>query len=104
VLAAIADAPIIINGAKWLYEKIKSSQVDDEIVIVRRETVILTEIAMVGIVKEACDKRQNKQIDSPVISSHTIPEQIQQLAALCDAGILTKEEFISKKAELLARM
>lgn len=33
-----------------------------------------------------------------------VPEQIQQLAALRDQGILTVEEFDSKKAELLARM
>ena len=33
-----------------------------------------------------------------------VPEQIQQLAALRDQGILTAEEFDAKKAELLARM
>ena len=33
-----------------------------------------------------------------------IPAQIQKLAALKDQGILTEEEFTSKKAELLARM
>lgn len=34
----------------------------------------------------------------------SIPEQIQQLAALRDQGILTAEEFESKKQDLLARM
>ena len=33
-----------------------------------------------------------------------IPAQIQKLAVLRDQGILTEEEFTSKKAELLARM
>ena len=33
-----------------------------------------------------------------------IPTQIQKLAALKDAGILTEEEFSAKKAELLAKM
>jgi len=33
-----------------------------------------------------------------------IPEQIKKLASLKDAGILTADEFNSKKAELLARM
>ncbi len=33
-----------------------------------------------------------------------IPAQIQKLAALRDQGILTEEEFTSKKAELLAKM
>lgn len=33
-----------------------------------------------------------------------IPAQIQKLASLKDAGILTEEEFTTKKAELLAKM
>jgi hypothetical protein len=33
-----------------------------------------------------------------------IPEQIRKLGELRDAGVLTSEEFDSKKAELLARM
>jgi hypothetical protein len=33
-----------------------------------------------------------------------IPEQIQQLARLKDAGILTEAEFAEKKAELLKRL
>jgi hypothetical protein len=34
----------------------------------------------------------------------TIPEQIEQLAALRDSGALTEAEFEAKKVELLARM
>ena len=34
----------------------------------------------------------------------SIPEQIKQLAELRDAGVLTDEEFTTKKAELLQRM
>ncbi len=104
VLAAIADAPILVNGAKWLYEKIKASRADNEVVIVRREKVTLTETVVIEIVKEVWDKSQNKQLDSLAILSHTIPEQIQQLAALREAGALTEEEFTSQKTELLARM
>ena len=33
-----------------------------------------------------------------------IPAQIQKLASLRDAGILTEDEFTMKKAELLAKM
>ena len=33
-----------------------------------------------------------------------IPAQLQKLASLKDAGILTEEEFAAKKAELLAKM
>jgi len=36
--------------------------------------------------------------------AHSIPEQIQELAKLRDAGILTEEEFSLKKADLLNRM
>lgn len=37
-------------------------------------------------------------------TSDDIPAQIQKLASLKDAGILTEEEFATKKAELLAKM
>jgi membrane protein YdbS with pleckstrin-like domain len=37
-------------------------------------------------------------------SGASIPEQIQQLATLRDAGTITPEEFESKKSELLKRM
>lgn len=38
------------------------------------------------------------------VTSDDIPAQIQKLASLKDAGILTEEEFATKKAELLAKM
>lgn len=47
---------------------------------------------------------QVQQKDEPIKASATIPEQIQQLAALYQAGVLTNEEFTSKKTELLARL
>ena len=37
-------------------------------------------------------------------SSKTIIELIEQLSTLQTAGILTQEEFSTKKAELLARL
>lgn len=40
----------------------------------------------------------------PPTAPLSIPEQIKQLAALQDAGILTQEEFETKKADLLSRM
>jgi uncharacterized membrane protein YdbT with pleckstrin-like domain len=43
-----------------------------------------------------------KQAAAPAAAS--IPEQIQQLATLRDAGTITPEEFEAKKAELLKRM
>ena len=41
---------------------------------------------------------------APSAPSASIPEQIQQLATLRDAGTITPEEFEAKKAELLKRM
>ena len=38
------------------------------------------------------------------LAADDIPTQIQKLASLKDAGILTEEEFSTKKAELLAKM
>jgi hypothetical protein len=37
-------------------------------------------------------------------SQVTIPQQIEQLAALCDSGAITDAEYEAKKTELLARM
>ncbi|MFL2002001.1 SHOCT domain-containing protein [Microbacterium sp. A1-JK] len=37
-------------------------------------------------------------------ASPDVPAQLQQLAALRDAGVLTEEEFTAKKSEILARM
>jgi hypothetical protein len=44
---------------------------------------------------------QAAPVSQPLAS---IPEQIKQLAALRDAGVLTPQEFEQKKAELLSRM
>ncbi len=41
---------------------------------------------------------------APQPAAPSIPEQIKQLAALRDAGVLTSKEFEQKKAELLSRM
>jgi len=40
----------------------------------------------------------------PTPAGQTIPEQIQSLATLRDQGLLSAEEFDTKKTELLARM
>jgi membrane protein YdbS with pleckstrin-like domain len=41
---------------------------------------------------------------APAPASASIPDQIQQLATLRDAGTITPEEFEAKKSELLKRM
>jgi hypothetical protein len=41
---------------------------------------------------------------APIPAMVDIPAQIQKLADLRDAGVLTSEEFEAKKADLLARM
>ena len=51
-------------------------------------------------------ENMGEKVAAPVAStgSDDIPAQIQKLASLKDAGILTEEEFATKKAELLAKM
>lgn len=39
-----------------------------------------------------------------IITTNDIPEQIEKLSQLKNSGILTEDEFNSKKAELLARL
>lgn len=46
--------------------------------------------------KPKAEKTENQSMD--------IPEQIEKLSALKDKGIISEEEFQSKKAELLARL
>ncbi|HAB61590.1 MAG TPA: hypothetical protein DCE48_13020 [Lachnospiraceae bacterium] len=39
-----------------------------------------------------------------IITTNDIPEQIEKLSQLKNSGILTEDEFNSKKTELLARL
>ena len=48
--------------------------------------------------------RDHMGVKKDTSATDDIPAQIQKLASLKDAGILTEEEFINKKAELLAKM
>ena len=41
---------------------------------------------------------------SATVSGQSIPEQLEQLAGLLEKGILSEDEFQSKKTELLSRM
>lgn len=52
------------------------------------------------------DQSQAGQVqNNPVnVTAESIPDQIKKLAELKDAGILTEEEFSTKKSELLAKM
>jgi hypothetical protein len=48
--------------------------------------------------------QKNKEKSQPSIISESIPDQIKKLANLRDSGILTEQEFQTKKTELLKRM
>lgn len=100
----IGSIGTLASGAKWLYEKMKKSQIIEEVEIIRREKALLTEAFLAEILKEAKANNQPPAISAPTPVSLTIPEQIQQLAVLHATGALTDEEFAAKKAELLARM
>lgn len=59
-----------------------------------------------GLVKERWPSRNPQQsvTQVPAAPQVDITEQLKKLASLRDAGILTDEEFATKKAELLARL
>lgn len=52
--------------------------------------------------KKRIEDRNNEKADN--YTDENIPEQIKKLSELKDNGILTEEEFINKKTELLSRM
>jgi hypothetical protein len=55
--------------------------------------------------RAAAEKRGTvPAVTSAATVAPSIPEQIQKLAELRDAGILSEEEFTAKKADLLSRM
>ena len=58
--------------------------------------------AVVKYVRDHMGESSAAPVAAPVADD--IPAQIQKLASLKDAGILTEEEFTTKKAELLAKM
>jgi hypothetical protein len=100
----ISTVPTLVGGARWLYATLKKSQVADEVEIIRRESVPLTEATLLAFLEEAKGSNQVQQGNASASSSLTIAEQIQQLVVLHETGALTDEEFTAKKAELLARM
>lgn len=53
---------------------------------------------------EAYDRKKASWSQAPAQPSASIPEQIDQLAALRDRGVISPEEFEQKKADLLGRM
>lgn len=53
--------------------------------------------------EKALENKNNMQIENDNLQVD-IPEQIKKLADLKDQGILTEQEFIKKKTELLAKM
>jgi len=59
-----------------------------------------------GTMKQQAQLPGEKEVKAKSVSasSESIPDQIRKLAELRDAGILTSEEFESKKTELLKRM
>ncbi|HEX8292374.1 MAG TPA: SHOCT domain-containing protein, partial [Pyrinomonadaceae bacterium] len=83
----------------------------------RNENVIMFQKGQLGQVQYVAHiimdikqwrRRQARQPPPPQVvhapAPPTFPEQIRQLAHLKDAGILSAEEFESKKRELLQRM
>lgn len=57
-----------------------------------------------GVVNYVRENMGEKAAPTAAPVADDIPTQIQKLASLKEAGILTEEEFATKKAELLAKM
>ncbi|MBC7263621.1 MAG: PH domain-containing protein [Chloroflexi bacterium] len=75
-----------LGGAKEIIDSMPNPEVDIAVKMIREQ------------IQLARTQSQLEQV------SDDIPAQIEKLAKLRDAGILTEEEFSAKKAELLARM
>jgi hypothetical protein len=83
-----------INGTKKTIEfRYKDFEVFNELIPEKNNDVV-SEIKKQGFIQ------QSNKLDE----TKTIAEQIRELAGLKDDGILTEDEFASKKAELLAKM
>jgi Short C-terminal domain len=54
--------------------------------------------------KRADDPAPDQSLNVRAASADDPMTQIQRLGELCDAGLLTQEEFAAKKAQLLARL
>lgn len=57
-----------------------------------------------GIVRDRFPARATQPLTPAEPAQSDVVEQIKRLASLRDAGILTDEEFMAKKAELLTRL
>ncbi len=68
---------------------------------VRRPSAVQNEIYRQ---MEANENRKFDRAAAPAAAASSVPEQIQQLDALRQQGVLTDAEFQAKKAELLGRM
>ena len=116
---------VVFYSKSWLSEVVKSIQLKQianvhynstwpgtTIEIVAKDTLKVTTLGkkedfanFQAQLEEIRDKIQPNVAGGPTApAAEDIPTQIQKLASLKDAGILTEEEFAAKKAELLAKM
>lgn len=74
-----------------------------------KNCISITDKKLAAKFKEACafimkKVQEQSQVSAQNINVQDIPEQIKKLADLKNAGILTEDEFNSKKSELLEKM
>ncbi|MEV7785103.1 SHOCT domain-containing protein [Streptomyces sp. NPDC088106] len=87
-------AGFLTGGASLLATGVRSSDAGTEMIPVKNISSVVTKR----------DINHPVQAAAPSSQASTPVEQLRQLAELRDAGILSEEEFTTKKAEILARM
>ena len=116
---------VVFYSKGWLNEVVRSIQLKQianvhyttswpgtSLEIVSKDTLKVTTLGskelfsefqkQLEIARDVGDNNENQ--NSSKNNSLDIPDQIQKLANLRDQGLITEEEFSSKKAELLSKM
>ncbi len=57
-----------------------------------------------GLLRDRLPAAKTPSAETVLAPQVDVTDQLHKLAALRDAGVLTEQEFASKKAELLARL
>lgn len=88
------------NGARMAFESMNNYKF---VIIVSSIILLVSIILLISGFIFSLPKNEDDLIEK-VNLTQNIPEQIQSLSKLKDEGIITEQEFIEKKKELLAKL